>query len=131
MKFHHKSHAPRIVLCGVGLAVTAIAALMVVWFNHLPQSTRAAEIAKISPTAGEYEKQKSLIDSYIQNSLAIENAYAAKQISAAEAKKRALALYVPAVLKDRHLAWVIALDKDDVSGAATAVQDYQLFNTAR
>ena len=131
MKKHHLSRASLLVLCGIGLAVAAAAALIALWYNQLPQNARARIATRISPRAATYEKQKKMIDVYVQDAMAIHSAFRAHTITGSQAKTRALALTVPGVLKERHLAWIIALDKNEIIAADDIMRDYALLGAVQ
>lgn len=107
----------------LGLVVTAICVLAgYVWFQQLRASnggsvTRAFEPATLT-------SQKEMIATYVTKALKIHAEYQAGTLTRPEAKKQALALSVPAVLRDRHLQWILALDAGRDSAIEDMMQEY-------
>lgn len=71
------------------------------------------------------------LNEYIAEALKIHSAYKAGQATRAETKKRALALKVPTVLKDRHLQWVLALDAKNDKIIDELMSDYALVSITK
>jgi hypothetical protein len=122
MKKHHANRASVFVMGGVGLVVAAAAALIAVMYQPRVRPVIAA------PT---YETQKNALDTYVHDAVAIHTALRAHTITVAQAKTRALALVVPSVLKERHLAWIFALDTNDLAAADALMRDYTLLQIVR
>jgi len=75
--------------------------------------------------------QKDMIANYLQAALAINSDFTAGKISRVETKKRALALTVPAVLRDRHLQWVLAIDAGRDSAIKDMMQEYSALSLVK
>lgn len=71
-----------------------------------------------------YDIQRGAIISYARSAQRIQRDFGAKRISRDEATRRALALHVPPVLKERHLQWVTALRTKRDGAAAVIIQEY-------
>lgn len=71
-----------------------------------------------------YEIQRDAIESYLRNAQIIQRDFGARLISRNETLRRALALIVPPVLKERHLRWVTAVRNKQDAVAAIMIQEY-------
>ncbi len=63
--------------------------------------------------------EKRAISTYLTQVLAIHDQYEAGTLTAAQTKEKALGVIVPAVMKPRHLEWVLNLD----AGRKSAIED--------
>lgn len=75
--------------------------------------------------------QKDLIAQYLHAALEINADALSGKISRAEEKKRALALTVPAVLRDRHLQWILAIDAGRDAVIKDMMQEYSALSLVK
>lgn len=113
----------------LGLVVTASLVLaFYVWQMSVVQ--KAGSFSRALETKSSLS-QKDMIANYLQAALAINSDYAAGKISRAEEKKRALALTVPAVLRDRHLEWILAIDAGRDGAIKDMMQEYSALSLVK
>ncbi len=113
----------------LGLLVAAsIALAFYVW--QLGVSQKAGSFSRALDTKSSVS-QKDLIANYMQAALAINADVVAGKISRAEEKKRALALTVPAVLRDRHLQWILAIDAGRDEVIKDMMQEYSALSLVK
>lgn len=110
------------------LVAASIALAFYVWQLRVTQKAGSFSRA-LEPKAS--LSQKDLIATYIQAALAINADAQAGKISRAETKKRALALTVPAVLRDRHLQWVLAIDAGRDGEIKDMMQEYSALSLVK
>jgi hypothetical protein len=75
--------------------------------------------------------QKDLIAQYLRAALEINADALSGKISRAEEKKRALALTVPTVLRDRHLQWILAIDAGRDAVIKDMMQEYSALSLVK
>lgn len=75
--------------------------------------------------------QKDLIAQYLQAALEINADALSGKISRAEEKKRVLSLTVPAVLRDRHLQWILAIDAGRDAVIKDMMQEYSALSLVK
>lgn len=75
--------------------------------------------------------QKDLIAQYLRVALEINADALSGKISRAEEKKRALALTVPTVLRDRHLQWILAIDAGRDAVIKDMMQEYSALSLVK
>lgn len=110
------------------LVAASIALAFYVW--QLGVSQKAGSFSRALDTKSSVS-QKDLIANYIQSALAINAEVVAGKISRAEEKKRALALTVPAVLRDRHLQWILAIDAGRDEVIKDMMQEYSALSLVK
>lgn len=116
------------VLCGVGVALAALAVLIAITPHTFSVRTHAA---RTIPRVAAYETQKKIIDKYIEAALRIHTQVRAKKLTTAQAQQQALALTVPGVLKERHLAWVVALGSANAAAADDLMREYAILESVQ
>lgn len=107
----------------IGLIVTAwgVLAIYIIQQQLITTHGSAARVFESQSFASEKEQ----IATYVTAALKIHADYKSGSITRSEEKKRALALTVPAVLRDRHLQWVIAIDAGRDGAIDDMMQEYQ------
>ena len=113
----------------LGLLVAAsIALAFYVWQMSVTKKSGSFSRALESKTS---ISQKDMIANYLQAAIAINADYSAGKISRGEEKKRALALTVPAVLRDRHLQWILAIDAGRDGAIKDMMQEYSALSLVK
>ncbi len=122
MKNNMQGRTATIVLAMLGLVAAAGMALAV---------TMSARSAVLSTKPNPLVLDVRPVNEYIASALQINALYKEGKITRAEIKKRALALTVPPVLKDRHLQWVLALDAKNDKAIDELMNDYALVQVTK
>lgn len=107
----------------LGLLVTASCVLAAyVWSQKIITANGGSSARIFEPAS--FATQKEQINSYLFSALKIHADLKESKITRAEAKKQILLLNVPAVLRDQHLKWVLALDAGRDSVIEDMMQEY-------
>ncbi len=108
----------------LGLVVTASCVLAAyMWHQQLIAANGDFAVARIfEPQA--FTTEKNQIATYLKAALLVHADHIARKTTRAETKKQALALTVPAVLRDRHLQWILALDAGRDGTIEDMMQEY-------
>lgn len=110
------------------LVAASIALAFYVWQMGIAQ--KAGSFSRALETKSSLS-QKDMIANYLQGALAINADVVAGKISREEGKKRALALTVPAVLRDRHLQWILAIDAGRDGAIKDMMQEYSALSLVK
>lgn len=102
---------------GIGLLIAACGTLAI----YVMQ--RNSYTPKIFNTQT-FVSEKHMISMYISEALQIHGQYKSGALSRAQTKEHALTLTVPAVLKHRHLEWVLNLDAGRDEPIEAMMQEY-------
>lgn len=109
----------------LGLLVTAsIVLALYVWQTKTESLTETFEPQSLTT-------QKDMIATYLEASLALHTSFTAGKISKSDYKSKALALVVPAVLRERHLQWILAIDAGRDAVIEDMMQEYSALSLVK
>lgn len=108
----------------IGLLVAAAGTLYIVrWQNLHPYQTPLSSLT--NPDSSE------AVAAYMKKALAIHDSYKSSKITHEQFKIQAMALTVPAVLKTRHLEWVVAIDAGRDDAIDAMMREYRVLTSAQ
>lgn len=113
----------------LGLLVTAsIVLALYVWQTKTIARTGSLT-KKFEPQS--LTSQKDMIATYLEASLALHTSFTSGKISKSDYKSKALALVVPAVLRERHLQWILAIDAGRDAVIEDMMQEYSVLSLVK
>lgn len=109
----------------LGLLVTAsIVLALYEWQTKTESLTETFEPQSLTT-------QKDMIATYLETSLALHTSFTSGKISKSDYKSKALALVVPAVLRERHLQWILAIDAGRDAVIEDMMQEYSALSLVK